>query len=99
LVEGIDLPELPHSGWICRFDFRAEVCDPSNYTPANNVPSSSKSLLSIFGSGQQSRKFTRIMISSAYTITVNTASNHGLQSPSYSRFRASSASAVIWGWL
>jgi hypothetical protein len=50
LAKGIDLPELPHSGWMYRFDFRAEFCDPTNYTLASNAPSSSKSWLSIFGS-------------------------------------------------
>jgi hypothetical protein len=80
LAEGVDCSKLPHSGRMCRFDFRAKVCDPSSYALASNAPSSSKSLLSIFGSGQQSHKFTRIMTSSAYTITFNAASNHGLQS-------------------
>jgi hypothetical protein len=58
LVEGVDRPKLPHSGRMCHFDLRAEVCDSSNYTLASSASSSSKSWLSIFGSGQQSRKFT-----------------------------------------
>jgi hypothetical protein len=97
LIEGIDSPKPPHSGRMCRFGFRAEICNLSNYNPASNALSSSKSWLLILRSGQQSRKFTRVMTLSLYTITVDTASNHGLQSPGYSWFRASSASATIQG--
>jgi hypothetical protein len=53
LVEGVDRPKFPHSGRMCCFDFRAEVCDPSNYTLASNAPSSSKSWLSILGSASR----------------------------------------------
>jgi hypothetical protein len=45
--------------------------------------------------GPQCRKFTRIMTLLVRTITINIASNHGLQSPGYFWFRASSASISI----
>jgi hypothetical protein len=67
LIEGIDSPKLSHSGRMCRFDFRAGICDFSNCTLASNILSSSKSWLLILRSGQQSRKFTRIMTSPAYS--------------------------------
>jgi hypothetical protein len=97
LIGGIDSPKPPYSGRMCRLGFRLEICNLSNYNLASNALSSSKSWLLILGSGRQSRKFTRVMTSSLYTITVDTASNHGLQSPGYFWLEANSASATIQG--